>query len=347
LKYDKQEGNIIVIVIVISTAVMTRGEVDYQYDITDIDLIDLPSNNSPFPSSNKKVLCIAFISFQTFAMVQLTASIVAGSESMLGDSIAMMVDALTYLFNLCAERQKDFYAIKLQQQLETSSSHIHKIPTQQNKIMILKYNKYTHQLELIPPLLSVIILLVVTGIVLKKSIYTLILDRIRDVSLQADPNVNVMSIFSFLNLLLDVMNIFYFSSSQHAMDYKIGGTNIFSDSRNSDSTEDNEDDDDDDNVSNLNMYSAYTHVFADTLRSFAIIFASLLAKFTDSITSEIADATAAVAVSILIMLSLIPLIGGMVQTYKALRDVNNILKSKESLENDEDNEDQVELLRFV
>merc|ERR1712238_99482 len=182
--------------------------------------------------------------------------------------------------------------------------------------------------------------------VLKESIYTLLLDRLRDVSLQADPNVNLMSIFSFLNLLLDVMNIFYFSSSQHAMDYKIGDTNIFSDGTNNDSTEDNEDDEDD-NVSNLNMYSAYTHVFADTLRSFAIIFASLLAKFTDSITSEIADATAAVVVSILIMLSLIPLIGGMVQTYKALRDINNILKSKESLENDEDDEDQVELLRFV
>lgn len=52
-------------------------------------------------------------------------------------------------------------------------------------------------------------------------------------------------------------------------------------------------------------------------------------------------------VSVLIMLSLIPLIGGMVQTYKALRDVNILLKSKESLENDEEDEDQVELLRFV
>jgi len=284
-------------------------------------------------------------------MVQLIASIVAGSESMLGDSIAMMVDALTYLFNLCAEQQKDFYAIKLQQQqqLETSSSHIHEVPTSQNKIMVLKYHKYTHQLELIPPLLSVTILLVVTVVVLKESIYTLILDSIRDVSLQADPNVNLMAIFSFLNLLLDVINIVYFASSKHAMDYKKCDTNIFSDGRKSVSIEDNENDDDDDDnsVSNLNMYSAYTHVFADTLRSFAIIFASLLAKFTDSITSEIADAAAAVVVSVLIMLSLIPLIGGMVQTYKALRDVNILLKSKESLENDEEDEDQVELLRFV
>eukprot|EP00978_Attheya_sp_CCMP212_P036072 scaffold161082_cov53-Attheya_sp.AAC.6 len=44
---------------------------------------------------------------------------------------------------------------------------------------------------------------------------------------------------------------------------------------------------------NLNMCSAYTHVFADTVRSIALIIASGIAEFVDGVTSEVADATAA------------------------------------------------------
>jgi len=93
--------------------------------------------------------------------------------------------------------------------------------------------------------------------------------------------------------------------------------------------------------SNLNMCSAYTHVFADTLRSLAVIFASLLAKFTDSVTSEVADSVAAVVVSILIVLSLVPLFGGMLQTFRALNQVNNQLEVewKSHLTQSEEDED--------
>ena len=73
----------------------------------------------------------------------------------------------------------------------------------------------------------------------------------------------------------------------------------------------------------------------------------MLAKFTNIVTSEIADACAAVVVSILIVLSLIPLVGGMIRTFNALIDVDRLLKSKESQENNENDEDQVELLRLL
>ena len=62
-----------------------------------------------------------------------------------------------------------------------------------------------------------------------------------------------------------------------------------------------------DDRTNLNMCSAYTHVFADTLRSLAVILASLSAEVIDGITPEEADASAAIIVSILIVLSLVPL----------------------------------------
>lgn len=63
---------------------------------------------------------------------------------------------------------------------------------------------------------------------------------------------------------------------------------------------------------NLNMCSAYTHVFADTLRSTAVIIAVALAMiFPDQISPLAADATAALVVSLLILLSLLPLLHGL------------------------------------
>ena len=59
------------------------------------------------------------------------------------------------------------------------------------------------------------------------------------------------------------------------------------------------------------MCSAYTHVFADTLRSIAVIIAAVLAEILPAVTPEEADATAAVVVSGLILLSLLPLLQGL------------------------------------
>lgn len=73
-----------------------------------------------------------------------------------------------------------------------------------------------------------------------------------------------------------------------------------------------------DKKSNLNMCSAYTHVFADTLRSISVLIAALLAESIDYISPEEADATAAVLVSIIIFLSLIPLFLGLKYTWREL-----------------------------
>ncbi len=82
----------------------------------------------------------------------------------------------------------------------------------------------------------------------------------------------------------------------------------------------------------------FQHVFADTLSSIAVILASLLAEFTPSVTSEEADAAASVIVSILIVLSLVPLLLGMKQTFAALKRVE-ILLIEEELESGYDDEE--------
>lgn len=60
--------------------------------------------------------------------------------------------------------------------------------------------------------------------------------------------------------------------------------------------------------------SAYTHVFADTIRSIAVLVASVLAQFISNISAEQADSSAAVAVSIIILIALCPLFAGLRRT---------------------------------
>lgn len=128
----------------------------------------------------------------------------------------MLVDALTYLFNLIAERKKKTFRLAQQQeQLRCTSNH----PELAQKLRVLKYKRYILQLELIPPLLSVSTLLVVTGFVLHGAIQVLVLDAKRDASEQADPNIHIMMLFSVLNLLLDGLNVFCFAKAKHALGY--------------------------------------------------------------------------------------------------------------------------------
>jgi hypothetical protein len=82
-----------------------------------------------------------------------------------------------------------------------------------------------------------------------------------------------------------------------------------------------EDEDEETEHANLNMCSAYTHVFADTLRSIAVIVASGVADVVDGVTPEEADAAAAVVVSILVLLSMVPLFHGLVQSVSELRAI--------------------------
>lgn len=70
--------------------------------------------------------------------------------------------------------------------------------------------------------------------------------------------------------------------------------------------------------SNLNMCSAWTHVFADTVRSLAVLIAALLGEFVKGVSPEVADASAAVVVSSIILVALLPLLNGMLRICREL-----------------------------
>ena len=408
--------------------------------------------------SNELLLGTAFCTFMSFAVIQSFFAVLAGSKAMMGDSAAMLVDALTYFFNWIAERRKRRFdeRSRLSDTLQLSSHHdaseqqqqLQQDPIRARRIRERSKRKMVLQLEIFPPCLSVSTLMIVTGVVMHKSIQILILDMHRDPSEQLRPNVNMMMAFSIFNLALDGLNVFCFARAKHLLGYStIATTNnkstatrtasgILDDgmergsltlnieaagvatstpasvgnstgsprqqdwrlpkptgstyrqvsgecsesegggdeaiiqehhavtaSSNTSSPSvaqagtngngmrnpgdslhnhnnrqhhhhhhDNhfdheEEDQQETEHANLNMCSAYTHVFADTLRSIAVIVASVIADVVDSVTPEEADAAAAVVVSILVLLSMVPLFHGLVQSVSELRA---ILREEES-----------------
>jgi Co/Zn/Cd efflux system component len=79
-------------------------------------------------------------------------------------------------------------------------------------------------------------------------------------------------------------------------------------------------------TNNLNMCSALTHVLADTFRSLAVIIAIVLA-LNYGIDPAVADSAAALFVSFLILVSLIPLIQGL---YGNVCELRSMRKTEQS-----------------
>jgi hypothetical protein len=179
--------------------------------------------------SNEELLSIAFISFLTFTICQAVAAYFANSQAMMGDSMAMGVDAFTYGFNLMAERMKH----KTHVSIPCLNMNTLNIPQMQMQIQHdERWNqrakrKQTLVLELVPPIISVTTLVLVTAFILHESVSVLVLelDEHRDSDVnqnqhqRAQPNVIIMFAFSCLNLVVDAVNIMFFSKADHAFGY--------------------------------------------------------------------------------------------------------------------------------
>ena len=279
---------------------LERFEIDqhspnYEYDFDDyIEGDNNDSNGHEGRPSNENLLGTAFVTFMGFALIQTVVAYFAKSEAMLGDSAAMIVDALTYLFNYCAERKKAQFnndsvaATAAAVSLELPSlRHQPQVDREtQQRILERTKRKMVLQLELAPPMISVSTLIVVTIFVLRHSIKVLILDAHRNESLQGNPNIHIMMYFSIANLFLDLINVANFAKAKHLFGYETNdqapeGHTMLSSNEDDQHNDDNHNDsnnkhshprtpqkDDDDNyddyeedqdhTANLNMCSAYT-----------------------------------------------------------------------------------------
>ncbi|GBG34835.1 Hypothetical Protein FCC1311_110572 [Hondaea fermentalgiana] len=122
----------------------------------------------------------------------------------------------------------------------------------------------------------------------------------------------IMIIFSSINLGIDVVSMFFFVRARGCCGFRTVDEVTPPDAEPSSIR----------NRSNMNMCSAYTHVTADTMRSSAVVVAAIVSIKGENVHAGIADAWAAVAVSIIIFLSMIPLVRGMVQKISQLRKLD-------------------------
>jgi Co/Zn/Cd efflux system component len=240
--------------------------------------------------------------------VQFFFATLARSDAMMTDCSAMMVDVVTYLFNYLAEQYKHTAALSTTKEA---------------------YQLHCLYLELIPPLISVITLMAVTMIALRLSLKTLFFEPSDEEDETEEPDVFIMLCFSAMNLLLDVLNVSCFARVDfHNHHETATGAVGINDNplemhhheatpllNSSDSNKSKEKDDhDDENDYNWNMCSAWTHICADTLRSVAVLIAAGLSEYGRHITAAQADSGATLIVSVIILLSLLPLIQGLYQT---------------------------------
>lgn len=159
----------------------------------------IPSKTDP--PSNEYVLNVAFLSFVGFMALQAFFALLANSQSMMADSEAMSVDALTYLFNMCAERFKHRPLSPKELELPVA------VRTHQREMHRL-------YLELIPPLISVVTLILVTIHAIQEAWETLYgLGRGEE---EEDVSAGLMLFFSGLNLVLDAVNVACFARAHQA-----------------------------------------------------------------------------------------------------------------------------------
>ena len=154
--------------------------------------------------TNEYVLNVAFWTFLAFLLMEAVFALIANSQSMLEDSEAMSVDALTYLFNLCAERIK------------------HRPYSEKEMALPAEVREYKRQLlrlylEVVPPLVSLSTLIIVTAYAIEDALSTL--KQPDDVPKEA-VNVSIMMRFSGANLLLDIVNVACFARAHQAYGFK-------------------------------------------------------------------------------------------------------------------------------
>uniref|UniRef100_A0A7S1BA16 Cation efflux protein transmembrane domain-containing protein n=1 Tax=Corethron hystrix TaxID=216773 RepID=A0A7S1BA16_9STRA len=224
-------------------------------------------------------LFAAFVTFSAFSAAQIVVAFRSHSRSLLGDSAAMVVDSATYGLNLLAEHRK-------------SSGFVS--------------DRERQLWAIVPPAVSVIVLLGLTSVIVVGSVGALVVVNSNgEDGDEKSPDLFWMMGFSITNLVLDLVNVGCFCKTASAKRRRGGG---------------NDDKQEggahsffwicaEEMGGNLNLCSAYTHVMADTMRTFAVILACLAAlMMPDAIDARTADAVAALVVSIIIIVSVVPLI---------------------------------------
>jgi hypothetical protein len=145
---------------------------------------------------------------------------ISKSQAMVGDSAAMMVDSLTYLFNSYAEK------IKNKSLQESDNNEL--LSDAEKELRRLGRTRQRLWLEILPPLCSVSTLIGLTIYItldaletLSKPQYPIGEDDGTSASRDDEPNIGMMFFFSALNLGLDILNVTCFARAKHAFGFAV------------------------------------------------------------------------------------------------------------------------------
>jgi hypothetical protein len=150
------------------------------------------------------------------------AIFIARSQAMVGDSSAMVVDSLTYLFNSYAEKIKNKSLAESDEELQSET---------EKELRRLERTRQRLWLEILPPLCSVCTLIALTIYITIDALNTLTNpvqpefkvgeDDGKSGESNDEPDIGVMFFFSGLNLLLDILNVTCFARAKHAFGFAV------------------------------------------------------------------------------------------------------------------------------
>eukprot|EP01032_Pedospumella_encystans_P028430 gene28430-32113_t len=252
--------------------------------------------------SNKTVLLIVFCLFAVFASAETGGSLMARSLALFGDAVASCVDVVTYFMNWYAETLATPDEPVF---LEDGASPTNHTATEDTEKRIDKPTRLLH--EVYAPVLSVIALVGVT-------IFILIVASFEIASGGDDTtSADLMFTFAAVNVIIDVIciGLFYCRKDDilyHRFPSFSADTEHVPHSPLSPVLR---------NV-NINMFSAFTHIGSDTLRTAAIFLAAIVSS-TTGIKSSRCDAWAAVLVSVTIFVAVFPLANEVFAAYTGER----------------------------
>lgn len=295
--------------------------------------------------SNEYVLNIAFLSFAGFTALQFFFAILANSQSMMADCAAMSVDVISYLVNFWAERLKHGSSPLTMQQLRLKRLYLELIPPLVSVITLVTVTVLSLQSALDT-------LILVYNLDPEQNATTTTDDTTPKVGLMLlfsglNLLLDFLNVFCFARVEQAVgwpgqhgnehIHVHYEHSHRAPQEQQQGGeiphettplVSVFASGTRDEVDDDEEEDNDQSTVSsevetqgrNLNMCSAWTHVCADTLRSIAVLAAaSFSVIFPNSFSPAKADSWGAIVVSIIILISLAPLIQGLYATFLKIR----------------------------
>ena len=174
----------------------------------------------------------------------------------------MFLDSLTYLTNLVSEKKKPTATPATMLKVRSSAAgrcgvkEVAKGWRQPAFHPPLANLFPPSQLELFPPLVSVVALVSVSGYIIATASITLTDKHPHAGDEEGDEatNTTYMLIFASINLALDILNVACFARASRLFGYDVSGDGESGGGEGGKGR------------TNMNMCSAYTHVLADTLR---------------------------------------------------------------------------------